>query len=210
MIEDKGTQYRTITGKFPVVFPEPEDLTIEAIAEGLSKTVRYNGQYEGDFLVTVAQHSVQIAEILWTERKQYFEDPLYRARTAMGGLLHDGSEGLLGDMISPIKAVLPDFRELEDGYQKRIYHQHVPGLPIISHQAIKEVDERMLDMECRELGRPTIFEYQWKSEKLRFKSERMHHHFNGFHWWGVHEARTKFLAAYSFYKLKIEQAEKMC
>jgi 5'-deoxynucleotidase YfbR-like HD superfamily hydrolase len=80
--------------------PSPLDVEIEDIAHGLARVARWNGQTEGAHIFSVAQHTLlvdAVARARWPRL-----DP--RARLAI--LLHDAPEYVIGDMISPFKAVI--------------------------------------------------------------------------------------------------------
>jgi 5'-deoxynucleotidase YfbR-like HD superfamily hydrolase len=80
--------------------PSPLDVELEDIAHGLARVARWNGQTFGNHAFSVAQHSLLVeqvaAELLKTPTR---EDRLY-------ALLHDAPEYVIGDMISPFKAVM--------------------------------------------------------------------------------------------------------
>ncbi len=80
--------------------PSPLDIEIEDIAHGLSRVARWNGQTHGSFPLSVAQHCLLVealvAEVAPAPRPRLF------------ALLHDGAEYVIGDMISPFKAVIGD------------------------------------------------------------------------------------------------------
>jgi hypothetical protein len=82
--------------------PSPLDVEVEDIAHGLARVARWNGQTEGAHIFSVAQHTLLVdalARVRWPRL-----DP--RARLVM--LLHDAPEYVIGDMISPFKAVIGD------------------------------------------------------------------------------------------------------
>jgi len=80
--------------------PSPLDIEIEDIAHGLARVARWNGQTAGDDIFSVAQHSVLV------ERLARRLAPDMDARWRLCVLLHDAPEYVIGDMISPFKAVL--------------------------------------------------------------------------------------------------------
>jgi len=82
--------------------PSALDIEIEDIAHGLARVARWNGQTIGAHIFSVAQHTLLV-------------DTLARARNPrldntrrLAILLHDAPEYVIGDMISPFKAVLGD------------------------------------------------------------------------------------------------------
>jgi hypothetical protein len=80
--------------------PSPLDIEIEDIAHGLARVARWNGQTRGDHIFSVAQHTLLVEEV--AHRRTGSIDP--RLRLAI--LLHDAPEYVIGDMISPFKAVI--------------------------------------------------------------------------------------------------------
>ena len=81
--------------------PSPLDIEIEDIAHGLARVARWNGQTDGAQIFSVAQHSL-LVEIIARGRVRLDR----RHRLAV--LLHDAPEYVIGDMISPFKAVIGD------------------------------------------------------------------------------------------------------
>ena len=88
--------------------PSPVDIEIEDIAHGLARVARWNGQTSGALPFTVAQHSLLVEEFCVQMK------PGWPARWRLAALLHDAPEFVIGDMISPFKAVIGDsYREVE-------------------------------------------------------------------------------------------------
>jgi uncharacterized protein len=81
--------------------PSPLDVEIDDIAHGLARVARWNGQTEGAHIFSVAQHSL-LVETLARQRARLDR----KSRLAV--LLHDAPEYVIGDMISPFKAVIGD------------------------------------------------------------------------------------------------------
>lgn len=80
--------------------PSPLDIEIADIAHGLARVARWNGQTAGDHAFSVAQHSLLV------ERIFCLRYPGAAAPERLATLLHDAPEYVIGDMISPFKAVL--------------------------------------------------------------------------------------------------------
>jgi hypothetical protein len=80
--------------------PSPLDIEIADIAHGLARVARWNGQTAGDHAFSVAQHSLLVERIFCLRHPG--AAPVERLAT----LLHDAPEYVIGDMISPFKAVL--------------------------------------------------------------------------------------------------------
>jgi 5'-deoxynucleotidase YfbR-like HD superfamily hydrolase len=88
--------------------PSPLDIEIEDIAHGLARVARWNGQTIGPVIFSVAQHSLLVDHIAGTM------SPQASRQTRLAILLHDAAEYVIGDMISPFKAVIGDaYRQTE-------------------------------------------------------------------------------------------------
>ena len=107
---------RMLSGKkLDIMNPNTDDIEIEDIAHGLSRVARWNGQTEGDYAFSVAQHSVLVEGIC------RHLDPNISKEMSLLALLHDASEYVIGDMISPFKNVLGDnYRQFEDKLEEVI------------------------------------------------------------------------------------------
>src|SRR5437016_3465450 len=79
--------------------PSALDIEIADIAHGLARVARWNGQTEGAHIFSVAQHSL-LVEAIARQRARFDR----AGRLAV--LLHDAPEYVIGDMISPFKAVI--------------------------------------------------------------------------------------------------------
>lgn len=103
------TWQRMLSGRrLNLIEPSPLDIELGDIALGLARNTRWNGQTSGDHAWSVAQHSVFVVEILRGFR------PMPSPALLLAGLLHDASEYVTHDMITPLKAVVGDvFREVE-------------------------------------------------------------------------------------------------
>jgi uncharacterized protein len=100
---------RMLSGRrLDLLDPSPLDIEIEDIAHGLARVARWNGQTSGPHIFSVAQHSLLVDAIA---RKQA---PNLDARWRLAILLHDAPEYVIGDLISPFKAVLKDdYKKME-------------------------------------------------------------------------------------------------
>ncbi|MDW3207404.1 MAG: HD family hydrolase [Alphaproteobacteria bacterium] len=131
--ETKRAWQRMLSGRrLDLLNPSPVDIEIEDIAHGLSRVARWNGQTTGDWAFSVAQHSVMV-EALAVEL-----NPKLTASQRLMALLHDASEYVVGDMISPFKAAIGiDYRALEDRLQTAIHIRF--GLPSQTPPSLKKL-----------------------------------------------------------------------
>lgn len=88
----------------------PGQVSLTAISQALSNICRYGGHLPSHY--SVAEHSLYVSNVLMVST----EDP----RLALCGLLHDASEAYMGDMVRPVKDLMPEFREAEDHVQLAI------------------------------------------------------------------------------------------
>ncbi|TFF17774.1 HD family hydrolase [Jiella endophytica] len=127
---------RMLSGRrLDLLDPSPLDVEISDIAHGLARVARWNGQTRGDYAFSVAQHSLIVERLVATKEP----DPRWR----MAALLHDGPEYVVGDMISPFKAVMGgDYKAVEKRLQAAIHMRFgLPGsLPAAVEKAIKAAD----------------------------------------------------------------------
>ncbi|GAC1563935.1 MAG: HD domain-containing protein [Beijerinckiaceae bacterium] len=92
---------RMLSGRrLDLLDPSPLDVEIEDIAHGLARVARWNGQTHGPHIFSVAQHSLLVETIA------ALIDPKLAPRARLFVLLHDAPEYVIGDMISPFKAVI--------------------------------------------------------------------------------------------------------
>jgi 5'-deoxynucleotidase YfbR-like HD superfamily hydrolase len=82
--------------------PSPLDVELADIAHGLARVARWNGQTEGAHIFSVAQHTLLVEALLRART------PRLERRWRLAALLHDAPEYVIGDMISPFKAVIGD------------------------------------------------------------------------------------------------------
>ena len=94
---------RMLSGRrLDLLDPSPLDVEIEDIAHGLARVARWNGQTTGANIFSVAQHTLLVEEVA----RRRFGEP--DQRLALAIMLHDAPEYVIGDMISPFKAVIGD------------------------------------------------------------------------------------------------------
>jgi len=132
---------RMLSGRrLDLLDPSPMDIEIEDIAHGLARVARWNGQTVGEHAFSVAQHSVVVEEIV------AHIQPDVEPRWRLAALLHDASEYVIGDMISPFKAALGvDYKLFEERLENAIHVRF--GIPAKTPVAIKKLIKRA-DRAC--------------------------------------------------------------
>jgi 5'-deoxynucleotidase YfbR-like HD superfamily hydrolase len=94
---------RMLSGRrLDLLDPSPLDVELEDIAHGLARVARWNGQTKGAHIYSVAQHSLLV------EALARAKVPRLDRNGRLALLLHDAPEYVVGDMISPFKAVIGD------------------------------------------------------------------------------------------------------
>lgn len=129
--------------------PTPVDIEIGDIAHGLAFVARWNGQTEGDYAYSVAEHSL-LVERLYTRLT-----PGAPAKWKLAALLHDAPEYVIGDMISPVKAAVgPGYDELDKRLAAAIHIRFgLPAaIPAQVKRQIKKADRISAWMEATQIA----------------------------------------------------------
>lgn len=126
---------QTLSGKkFDYLNSSTDDVVIEDIATALSNICRFSGHLPEFY--SVAQHSVLCSLIVPVEY-------------AFEALMHDAAEAYCQDIPAPLKALLPDYRNVEaivDGLIRSKF-----DLPRAQTPCVKYADLVMLATERRDL-----------------------------------------------------------
>jgi hypothetical protein len=131
---DTRAWQRMLSGRrLDLLDPSPLDVEIEDIAHGLARVARWNGQTSGAHIFSVAQHTLLVEAVLRQE------SPRVDARFRLAALLHDAPEYVIGDMISPFKAVLGgDYKAVEKRLLSAIHIRF--GLPpVLADEIIRQI-----------------------------------------------------------------------
>ncbi len=141
---------RMLSGRrLDILDPSPLDVELSDIAHGLARVARWNGQTAGDFPFSVAQHSILVLEIFTAL------SPDANARSRLYALLHDASEYVMGDIISPFKTVMGgNYKEVENRLQAAIYMRFALGAmpPAALMRQIKRADKEAAYFEAVHLA----------------------------------------------------------
>ena len=127
---------RMLSGRrLDLLDPSPLDIEIEDIALGLARVARWNGQTNGPYAFSVAQHSLLVEQI--TSRLAPDSDRQWR----LAALLHDAPEYVIGDLISPFKAAVGlDYKALENRLLAAIHLRF--GLPATVPEPVARLIKR--------------------------------------------------------------------
>ena len=140
---------RMLSGRrLDLLNPSPLDIELSDIAHGLASVARWNGQTNGDHAFSVAQHSLIVEEIF---RRQNRCD----AGECLMALLHDAPEYVIGDMISPFKAVVGGgYKTVEKRLEAAVHLRFglPPSTPAGLKAKIKKADQVAAFFEATELA----------------------------------------------------------
>ena len=121
--------------RFYPMDPQADEVQPQDIAHALSMLCRWGGHCK--FFMSVAQHCVLVSRLGRTlEEKKW-------------GLLHDATEAYVGDMITPIKRHLPEYRKVEKKVLGAIAKRFGMSLPW--PERVSEADRILLATEAKAL-----------------------------------------------------------
>ena len=130
---------RMLSGRrLDLLDPSPLDIEISDIAHGLARVARWNGQTTGDHAFSVAQHSLLVDDIF------ALMEPDSSVRDRLFTMLHDAPEYVIGDMISPFKAIVGgEYKQVEKRLQRAIHLRFsLPAdAPATAIKRIKNADQ---------------------------------------------------------------------
>lgn len=118
--------------------PKPEDINIDDIAHALGMVCRYGGHCTRFY--SVAEHSWLMSHTVAPEH-------------ALWALLHDAAEAYVGDMVRPLKHVMPEFMAAEDRIMEAITTKF--NLPGQMPDQVKEHDTRIVVDEREQIMAPS-------------------------------------------------------
>lgn len=130
----KGPTILLSTGRY-FSFENPAAMTVQEVAHALSKLCRFTGQCREFY--SVAQHAVLVSRLAPPE-------------FAWEALHHDDGEAVMGDMTSPLKRLIPEYKVIEHRCERAI----LAGFGIDADNmppAVKQADLVALRTEQRDL-----------------------------------------------------------
>ncbi|WP_353980855.1 hypothetical protein [Salinicola endophyticus] len=114
--------------------PTPQMIEPSDIGRALSRICRFGGHTFEHY--SVAQHCVLASQFVPSEHQ-------------LTALMHDATEAYVGDMVSPLKALMPEFKKVEERFWLAIAERF--GLPEVMDPCIKNIDLILLATERRDL-----------------------------------------------------------
>ncbi|QDV23458.1 HD domain-containing protein [Aureliella helgolandensis] len=132
-----GSTIKVAAGHYvDLVNPDPATLDLETIAAALGKLCRFGG-HTCQFY-SVAEHSWMCCRLA-----NYDECPEEVMRAV---LLHDAAEAYLGDIVKPLKLLLPEYCRLEERMERAIMERF--DVDLVGHaDKIRAYDRQMLKVE---------------------------------------------------------------
>jgi len=147
--KDRAWQRMLSGRRLDILDPSPLDVELSDIAHGLARVARWNGQTQGDYPFSVAQHSVLVLEIFRAiNREATVAEQLY-------AVLHDAPEYVMGDIISPFKTVMGgNYKEVENRLLGAVHLRFSLGAvpPATLGRRIKAADREAAYLEAVHLA----------------------------------------------------------
>lgn len=135
----KDCWLQTYSGRrVSVMNPSPEEIDINDIAVSIAKQCRFNGHCSSFY--SVAEHCSRGAGLAYQ---------MYGKEVAKEFLLHDATEAYMGDLIRPVKRMIPRFEEMEQRFWKAISSKF--GLPYTHSREVHYLDNVMVVWEKENL-----------------------------------------------------------
>ena len=117
---------------FDLQDPSASRFEVTDIAHALSNICRFTGHTKQFY--SVAEHSVLCSYLVPHEDRRV-------------ALMHDAAEAIIGDVSSPLKSLLPDYKSVEHRVEQAVWSRL--GLPPTLPPSVKVADRRALAMEQR-------------------------------------------------------------
>lgn len=117
-----------------LTYPSWRLIDDQDIARALSRICRFGGHTRQFY--SVAQHCVLASQLVPEE-------------DALTALLHDAPEAYIGDMVTPLKSLMPAFKQVEQRIWTAIAERF--GIDPVMPASVKQVDLQLLATERRDL-----------------------------------------------------------
>lgn len=187
----EGPWIQTATGRaFYYDSPKPDQISIIDIASGLSRLCRYGGQLKDcaefeDDIYPVGQHSVLVYKLLKLKNAP--------VESWFWGLMHDGSEAFTVDLPSPMKSLIPAYKEYEEVAASAIRETfHIPYSETIE-KFVKWADVQLLLAESDVLC--AIPSNQW--DRPHGADHTLYDIDHDFYLWRPKKAKKEFLECFN-------------
>ncbi len=133
-VEPVRSRIQTYSGRwFDFRSFAPGDFHLEDIAWALSMQCRYNGMTHRFY--SVAEHSVIVSTHVAPAHARH-------------ALLHDAAEAYMGDIVSPLKQLMPEFTAIEARMESAIFERFGVAITTASAADVKFIDEAVYHDEC--------------------------------------------------------------
>lgn len=152
------TFIQTYTGrKYDFLDPQIDQICIQDIAHALCQVPRFGGHCKEFY--SVAKHSMLVALLVPNKFK-------------LEALLHDATEAYMGDMVNPLKNLIPQYRELEQKCHNAIANKF--DIPYTISEEVKDADRHALYLESKYLlDNPPIEDWHKKFESKSIHQPRI-------------------------------------
>lgn len=125
----------TFTGiEFDILNPTEDMISNRDICSALSKICRFGGHTKNFY--SVAEHSLVGSLYIQNQYRLEF-------------LLHDATEAYIGDLVTPLKGLVTNYKDIESNMDRVIRGKF--NLPEVHSPQIKEMDLKMLAREKLDL-----------------------------------------------------------
>ena len=134
----KGNLMRTVDGKYiDFANPQPDQISLDAIATGLSSECRFGNQLRKHY--SVAEHCSHCLDVA---RRRGLSLEIKRAV-----FMHDAAEAFCKDIPKPLKILLPNYKIIEDRLQRVIEAKYGIANDEETRNAVKAIDLAVLKAE---------------------------------------------------------------
>jgi len=113
---------------FDLINPKIEQISIEDIARGLAFKGHFGGHTPHYF--SIAEHSLLVCEF-------FTDDDIEISEFALEGLMHDSAEAYIGDLLTPLKEFLPEFKIAEKVILEKICQKFNLNEDFINSEILK-------------------------------------------------------------------------